>query len=78
MVCGEFERSLVGVVQIDLIHELFMCVLVIYIDGVVVIVIGIKLVRVDLDDTGGKGSLTQGVHCEFMVGSETICPHFTQ
>ena len=28
--------------------------------------------------TGGKGSLTQGVHCEFMVGSETIRPHFTQ
>ena len=27
--------------------------------------------------TGGKGSLTQGVHCEFMVGSETILPHFT-
>ena len=31
-----------------------------------------------LHHTGGKGSLTQGVHCEFMVGSETIRPHFTQ
>jgi len=29
-------------------------------------------------DTGGKGSLTWQVHCEFMVGSETICSHFTQ
>ena len=28
--------------------------------------------------TGGKGSLTWKVHCEFMVGSETIHPHFTQ
>jgi len=28
--------------------------------------------------TGGKGSLTQEVHCEFIVSSETICPHFTQ
>ena len=31
-----------------------------------------------MDDTGGKGSLTRQVHCEFMVGSETIRPHFTQ
>jgi len=28
--------------------------------------------------TGGKGSLTWQVHCEFIVGSETIHPHFTQ
>jgi len=28
--------------------------------------------------TGGKGLLTQQVHCEFMVSSETICPHFIQ
>jgi len=28
-------------------------------------------------DTGGKGSLTQQAHCEFIVGSETIRPHFT-
>jgi len=28
--------------------------------------------------TGGKGSLTWQVHCEFMVGSETIYPHFTK
>ena len=27
--------------------------------------------------TGGKGSLTQQAHCEFIVGSETIRPHFT-
>ena len=25
-------------------------------------------------DTGGKGSFTQCVHGEFIVGSETICP----
>ena len=29
-------------------------------------------------DTGGKGSITQWVHAEYMVGSETICPTFTQ
>ena len=27
--------------------------------------------------TGGKGSLTLQVWCEFIVSSETICPHFT-
>ena len=29
-------------------------------------------------DTGGKGSITQWVHAEYTVGSETICPTFTQ
>ena len=29
-------------------------------------------------DTGGKGSITQWVHAEYMVGSETIRPSFTQ
>ena len=29
-------------------------------------------------DTGGKGSITQWVHVEYMEGSETICPTFTQ
>ena len=28
--------------------------------------------------TGGKGSITQWVHAEYMEGSETICPTFTQ
>ena len=28
--------------------------------------------------TGGKGSFTQRVHCEYIGGSETICPDFTQ
>ena len=28
--------------------------------------------------TGGEGSITQQVHAEYMVGSETIRPHFTQ
>ena len=28
--------------------------------------------------TGGKGSLTQEVHCESIASSETMCPHFTQ
>ena len=31
-----------------------------------------------LTNTGGEGSLTQQVHCEFIVSSETICPNFTQ
>ena len=31
-----------------------------------------------LDDTGGKGSITQWVHAEYIVGSETICLPFTQ
>ena len=31
-----------------------------------------------LPDTGGKGSITQWVHGEFMVISETTCSHFTQ
>ena len=31
-----------------------------------------------LTGTGGKGSITQWVHAEYMVGSETICPTFTQ
>ena len=30
------------------------------------------------DHTGGKGSITQWVHAEYMVGSETIHPSFTQ
>ena len=30
------------------------------------------------NDTGGMGSITQWVHAEYMVGSETICPTFTQ
>ena len=30
------------------------------------------------DHTGGKGSITQWVYAEYMVGSETICPTFTQ
>ena len=28
--------------------------------------------------TGGKGSITQWVHAEYIVGSETIRPPFTQ
>ena len=28
--------------------------------------------------TGGKGSITQWVHAEYMEGSETIRPTFTQ
>ena len=28
--------------------------------------------------TGGKGSITQWVHAEYMEGSETICLTFTQ
>ena len=28
--------------------------------------------------TGGKGQYTQCVHCELIVGSETICPAHTQ
>ena len=28
--------------------------------------------------TGGKGSFTQWVHAEYMVGSKSICSHFTQ
>ena len=32
----------------------------------------------ELVHTGGKGSITQQVHGEFMVSSETICSHFTQ
>ena len=27
--------------------------------------------------TGGKGQYTQWVHCELIVGSETICPAHT-
>jgi hypothetical protein len=27
--------------------------------------------------TGDKGGFTQGVHCEYIVGSEAICPQFT-
>ena len=30
------------------------------------------------DLTGGKGSLTQWVHCGYIVGSGAICPHYTQ
>ena len=29
-------------------------------------------------NTGGKGSITQWVHAEYIVGSETICLPFTQ
>ena len=28
--------------------------------------------------TGGEGSLTQWVHCEFVVSFEAICPVITQ
>ena len=31
-----------------------------------------------MEHTGGKGSITQWVHAEYIVGSETICPPFTQ
>ena len=31
-----------------------------------------------VDVTGGKGSITQWVNAEYMEGSETICPTFTQ
>ena len=30
------------------------------------------------DDTGGEGQYTQWVHCELIVGSETIRPAHTQ
>ena len=33
---------------------------------------------VELPYTGGKGTITQWVHAEYIVGSETICPAFTQ
>ena len=29
-------------------------------------------------DTGGEGTLTQWVHCEFIVSFEAICPVITQ
>ena len=32
----------------------------------------------EVTDTGGKGSITQWVHAEYMEGSETICPTFTR
>ena len=32
----------------------------------------------DLSDTGGEGSLTQWVHCEFVVSFEVICPVITR
>ena len=35
-------------------------------------------VLLGLFHTGGKGSITQWVHVEYMEGSETICPTFTQ
>ena len=31
-----------------------------------------------VEHTGGKGSITQWIHAEHMVGSETIRPTFTQ
>ena len=31
-----------------------------------------------VEDTGGKGQYTQWVHCELIVGSETICLAHTQ
>ena len=34
--------------------------------------------RCEPGGTGGKGSITQWVHAEYMEGSETICPTFTQ
>ena len=33
---------------------------------------------IDCLDTGGEGQYTQWVHCELIVGSETICPAYTQ
>ena len=30
------------------------------------------------NDAGGEGSLTQWVHCEFVVSFEAICPVITQ
>ena len=33
---------------------------------------------IHLVDTGGKGSTTQWVHAEYMEGSESIHPAFTQ
>ena len=35
-------------------------------------------VRLIVPVTGGKGSITQWVHAEYMEGSETIHPTFTQ
>ena len=34
--------------------------------------------RANTGNTGGKGSITQWVHAEYMVGSETIRLTFTQ
>ena len=36
------------------------------------------LVDYQNEDTGGKGSLTQWVHCEFVVSFEAIRPVITQ
>ena len=36
------------------------------------------LTRVQNGLTGGEGSFTQGVHCEYIGGSETIGPDITQ
>ena len=37
-----------------------------------------KMIGVERVITGGKGSITQWVHAEYMEGSETICPTFIQ
>ena len=34
--------------------------------------------RFQIPHTGGKGSFTQWVHCEFVVSFEAICPVITQ
>ena len=38
----------------------------------------IVLVQKSVHLTGGKGSLTQQVHCGYIVGSGAIRPHYTQ
>jgi len=35
-------------------------------------------ISMEVDDTGGEGQFTQWVHCEFIVGFETIHPAHTQ
>ena len=36
------------------------------------------ILKTSIIATGGKGSITQWVHAEYMEGSETIHPTFTQ
>ena len=41
-------------------------------------ILGASSVQPDVLHTGGRGSITQWVHVEYIEGSEIICPTFTQ